>query len=122
MNDDTTPEEMVAELANLASMQNNIAKLFPLMDRRKRLALLKHIRVLENSAEKQGKFDAKSARSVREHEKIARYNLTFKVGLQEMQIFFYETGVKNPADRLDDAGTKAYLLWLKEKGYNPFDL
>jgi len=47
-------------------------------------------------------------------------NLANALSLTQKQISFYELGkIKNP---LSGSDARKYFLWLKEQGYNPFDL
>ncbi|HLC59886.1 MAG TPA: hypothetical protein VJJ52_00480 [Candidatus Nanoarchaeia archaeon] len=67
-------------------------------------------------------FDLGIAREIREHEHISQLKLSLQINTSVKSISRYETAdyfFKN--ERLSKTEIR-YLEWLKERGYNPFNL
>jgi len=70
-------------------------------------------------------YDAEEARKIREKLGWTRDKLVKELGLSRgvyTQIGAYESGKIKPSNPPRSKTSEAYLNWLKEQGYNPFEL
>lgn len=64
-------------------------------------------------------FDYKKAKELREQANLSLEELAKKVGLSSpTTILGYESGKHIP----EYSRSRGYVIWLKQKGYNPFEL
>lgn len=70
-------------------------------------------------------FDPLRAKQIREEAELTQSELAEELGLTrdagQGKIATYEGGYHRPGNP-PWGGTKKYMLWLKDQGYNPFDL
>ena len=67
-------------------------------------------------------FNGEKARKIRMGSNLTLKDMGYIIGVQPTFIGLLELGRAYPGNPTKGELTKKYLLWLKEHGYNPFDL
>lgn len=79
----------------------------------------------KKESRKNNSFDYLEARRVRENAGLSQGELAKKLeftGAGNIKISLYERGVKTPSNPPQSEKARKYLEWLKEQGYNPYNL
>lgn len=84
--------------------------------------ILHDINLTIGNRKKKPKFEREIAIELRKNTGLTVKKLALKIGTNPAPIFRYESGTSTQLSTHSSAQSKKYLLWLKEQGYNPFEL
>lgn len=116
----------------LASYLNRINEISDLIDTKNRNHLLKSLesvvlqaeKNLQDSVPKNASYDPEIAAQTRKNTGLSQRRLALELGHPSgaIAIAQYETGKHKPKNPPESEFVKKYLGWLKDNGYNPFNL
>lgn len=66
------------------------------------------------------KFSGSQAKRIREIERLSQSDLAKTLGVTQVTISSWENNRQSPSPKKES--TRNYLFWLKERGYDPYDL